>query len=125
MVVGGGLVLYQLTSLVLGPAAEIRQLPLAITAPSIDPADVSQPVIDNVNLVLGTIAQPVAPAPTAAVGRQKPVVRTAVSPRASLAPQLSVQVPKTPPAPRPVATPTPEPSQRPQPIIIKPQPPTD
>lgn len=125
MVLGGGLALYQLTSLVLGPAAEIRQLPLAITAPPIDLEDMSQPVVDTVNLVLGTMAQPVAPARTAAAPARQPMVQTAVAPKSSLPPTMPVQTPAATPVPRPVATPTPDPSRRPQPIIIKPQPSTD
>lgn len=125
MVLAGGLALYQLTSLVLGPAAESRQLPLAISAPPIDLADTSQPVIDNVRVVLGTMAQAVAPAAPVAVAPRKSAPRIAVPPTASQAPKTPVQIAEPTPAPRPVATPTPEPSQRPESIIIKRQPPTN
>lgn len=125
MVLGGGLALYQLTSLVLGPAAEIRQLPLAISAPSIDLADTSQPVIGNVRVVLGTMAQAVAPAAPVAVAPRKSLPKIAVPQTASQAPKTPVQIAEPTPAPRPVATPTPQPSQRPEPIIIKRQPPTN
>lgn len=54
IVFGGGLALYQMTSLVLGPAAESRQLWLSVSAPSVGMDDLSEPVLANVDMVLGT-----------------------------------------------------------------------
>ena len=97
IVFGGGLALYQLTTLALGPAAEVRELPLAIAAPSVELPDLSQPVIDNVKLVLGTMASPAAPAPGLAAREQKVVVKTAVLPKPAATPKTPTQALVDPP----------------------------
>jgi hypothetical protein len=50
-----GLAFYQLTSLALGPAGQ-RELQLSFDIPAVDVEQLSQPVIDRVDLVLGTLA---------------------------------------------------------------------
>jgi outer membrane biosynthesis protein TonB len=117
LVFAGGLALYQLTSLVLGPAEEVRELPLAITAPSVDLPDLSQPVIDNVTLVPGTGAQPLAPAPTVAAPTPKAAVKASIPSRSSVTPKTPVSAPVATLPPRPVSTPKPEPAHGPQPSV--------
>ena len=56
LAVGAGLVLYQMTSLVLAPAASSRQLPLAVSAPAVDLVDVSSAVIIAGGVVVGVLA---------------------------------------------------------------------
>jgi hypothetical protein len=117
LVFGGGLALYQMTSLVLGPDGDSRQLRLAISAPSVDLIDLSEPVISNVNLVLGTLARPAAPpaSPSAASHRdgvRAPLVSKASPPAAA---------PIVAPTAEPVA-PTSRPATKPLPPGVKPLP---
>jgi hypothetical protein len=57
LILGAGLALYQLTSLVLGPAGS-RQLDLSLTIPTIEVADPSEPVGSSIVLMVGTRATP-------------------------------------------------------------------
>jgi hypothetical protein len=59
LVFGAGLALYQLTSLVLGPASS-RQLDLSLTIPTIELQDLTDPNASAVKLVVGTRAMPAA-----------------------------------------------------------------
>ena len=49
---GVGLLLYQMTSLALGPTTS-RQLNISLTIPAVDAEELAQPLISDVNLVLG------------------------------------------------------------------------
>lgn len=64
LVVGTGLALYQLTSLVLGPVSS-RQLDMSLTIPAVEAQDLSEPMPANVTVVVGVHATPAAPAPSA------------------------------------------------------------
>jgi hypothetical protein len=77
LVFGAGLALYQLTSLVLGPASS-RQLDLSLSIPAIELQDLSDPNASPVKLVVGTRATPAASAQRA--------TRVAASSRAASAP---------------------------------------
>ena len=59
LVFGGGLALYQMTSLVLGPVGS-RQLHLSLTIPAVQVQDLSEPLTSSINVVLGTRAVPTA-----------------------------------------------------------------
>jgi hypothetical protein len=54
-VIGAGLALYQLTSLVLAPVSS-RQLDLSLTIPAVEAQDLSERMIGNVKIVVGTLA---------------------------------------------------------------------
>ncbi len=56
LVFGGGLALYQMTSLVLGPAGS-RELHLSLTIPAVE-EELFEPTTSSVNLVLGTLVGP-------------------------------------------------------------------
>ena len=57
LVFGGGLVLYQVTSLMLGPAAS-REFHLSLMIPTVDQDELSEPMTSSVNLVIGTLVGP-------------------------------------------------------------------
>ena len=95
LVVGGGLALYQMTSLVLGPGGS-RQLNLSLAVPAVDTQEPTESWSPNGKLTLGTL---VAPAPAARVW-----ARPAVAHRASGTP-VGYVAPV--PAPHPSASPVP------------------
>src|SRR2546423_9203671 len=69
LALGGGLALYQLTSLVLGPAGS-RQLQLSLTIPAAELAEPSLPPASGATMILGSLATPTpAPAPHRASAR--------------------------------------------------------
>jgi hypothetical protein len=72
LVFGAGLALYQLTSLVLGPVSS-RQLDLSLTIPAVEAQELSEPMIGNVKIVVGTLATPAAPASRPSHPRPLPV----------------------------------------------------
>src|SRR4029077_10483800 len=74
LVVGGGLALYQMTSLVLGPGGS-RRLNLSLAVPAVDTQELPESRSPTGELTLGTL---VAPAPAARVW-----ARPAVAHRAS------------------------------------------
>ena len=57
LALGGGLVLYQMTSLALGPAGS-RQLHVSLTIPAIEVNEPSPSLASGVNLVLGSLTEP-------------------------------------------------------------------
>ena len=57
LAVGGGVLLYQMTSLVLGPAGS-RQLHVSLTIPAIEVNEPSLSLASGVNLVLGSLTAP-------------------------------------------------------------------
>jgi hypothetical protein len=111
LVFGGGLALYQMTSLVLGPVGS-RQLQLSLTIPAVQVQDLSEPLTSSINVVLGTRA-----VPAAAVSG---LTRVSASHRAPS--QSAVSRPKaTPAAPlsvAPVAPPATQPSSHPLPSVV-------
>jgi len=112
LVVGAGLALYQMTSLVLGPGAS-RQLHLSLTVPAVDAAERTESWTSSGKLVLGLLATP-APAARASA-RSSVAHRVASTPAGSIA-----AAPVAPTAsPVPVASPRPEPrpSEPPAPIV--------
>jgi hypothetical protein len=68
LVVTGGLALYQMTSLVLGPASS-RQLHLSLAIPTVNAGELSEAVSPSVNHVLGMVAGE-APAPSVSAARR-------------------------------------------------------
>ena len=54
MALASGLALYQMTSLVLGPA-ESRQLHISLSVPTVDLDALSDPVLWNIDFVVGTL----------------------------------------------------------------------
>jgi hypothetical protein len=118
LVFGGGLALYQTTSLVLGSVADSRQLQLAIRVPPVDLGDLSEPVISNVNLVLGTLARPAAPPASASAAPHRDAVRPAPVPKASPVATKPVVAPTV----EPVAAPTSQRTTKPLPPGVRPLP---
>src|ERR1700686_2541934 len=112
LVVGGGLALYQMTSLVLGPGGS-RQLNLSLAVPAVDTQERTESWSPSGKLVLGMLATP-APAARASA-RSSVAHRVASTPAGSVA--STPAAPVAPPVP--VATPRPEPhpSQPPAPIV--------
>jgi hypothetical protein len=112
LVVGGGLALYQMTSLVLGPGGS-RQLNLSLAVPAVDTQERTESWSPSGMLTLGTL---VAPAPSTRIW-----ARPAVAHRASGTPAGYV-------TPTPVATPvpaaTPVPVASPVPVPHPPAPPS-
>jgi hypothetical protein len=88
-VIGAGLALYQLTSLVLGPASS-RQLDLSLTIPAVELQDLSEPNASTVKLVVGTRATPVALASRATRVAAPPRVASAPTPKPSSRPLPTV-----------------------------------
>jgi hypothetical protein len=85
-VIGAGLALYQLTSLVLGPVAN-RQLDFSLTMPTIEGQDLSEPLAPAITVVVGTRATPAAQATRVSTLRRAAWVATA---RASSQPRPAV-----------------------------------
>src|SRR5260370_824207 len=65
----GGLALYQMTSLVLGPGGS-RQLHLSLSVPAADPAERNESWPPSLTLALATLAAPPVPPPPGARGRR-------------------------------------------------------
>ena len=86
LVIGAGLTLYQLTSLVLGPLAP-RQLDFSLTIPAVESQDLSEPLAPATTVVVGTRVSPAAPAARVPTSRHGVSVAT---PRASIQPRPAV-----------------------------------
>ncbi|HET9848299.1 MAG TPA: hypothetical protein VFR68_07065 [Candidatus Dormibacteraeota bacterium] len=106
LAVGGGLALYQMTSLVLGPGG-IRQLPLSLNLPSADVLELPA-TASNGSLAVGTLATPMAATPAPS---HSPVYPAGRSARAAAASTTKG------PAPAATATPRPKPPVRPTPTV--------
>jgi len=119
LILGSGLALYQMTSLVLGPAGS-RQLDLSLSIPTVETHDLAPAASAGVigNLV---IPQVLASGSTAASSRHAsggsaaPRKTTSVPPAPVVAPPPVVAVP-------PVAPPIANPEQHPLPVVTVPQP---
>jgi len=119
LILGSGLALYQMTSLVLGPAGS-RQLDLSLSIPTVETHDLAPAASAGVigNLV---IPQVLASGSTAASSRHAsggsaaPRKTTSVPPAPVIAPPSVVAVP-------PVAPPIANPEQHPLPVVTVPQP---
>jgi hypothetical protein len=96
---GGGLALYQMTSLVLGPSGP-RQLHLSLSVPSPDRIDRGDPAASNTILVLGSLSPAVKPAA---------IRRPAARMHRIAARPAPVPAPRPSDRPRPPVAPTPEP----------------
>ncbi len=108
LVFGGGLALYQMTSLVLGPFGS-RELHLSLTIPAIED-ELSEPKTSGVNLAIGTL---VGPGPAASVS-----VPSTASDRASGAAGAHRRPAPTPLPVQPAVT---HPSSHPAPPTIVPK----
>lgn len=116
LALGGGLALYQMTSLVLGPDSS-RQLPLSLSIPVTQVEELSDQMASNVNLVLGSR---VSAAPAAAAPSSHPVVASTLHPR--IAPHAG---PASGPSSAPAPVVTPEPKTAPHPPVLRPTPPAE
>jgi len=112
LVFGGGLALYQATSLVLGPPA-VRQLPLSLSIPVDEPVDRAEPGWANAPLVIGALAPLVVAQPVA--GRRA----TQRHQQPAIAPAVVHAAPTVMPSPSAV----PRPSAPPPHVVPSPQPP--
>jgi hypothetical protein len=121
LIVGGGLALYQMTSLVLGPAGS-RQLHISLTIPGAEPEEGSESWSSGMRFALGTLVGPsrtvAARAASVPQGSSATAAHPAAlpaAPFAPVAPGAPVQLtPQSPPA-RPSAPPVP-------PIVVRPAP---
>jgi hypothetical protein len=87
LVIGAGLALYQLTSLVMGPVAN-RQLDFSLTIPAVEGQDLSEPPAPAITVVVGTQATPAVHAVRVSTPRR--AVFVATPPRASSQPRPTV-----------------------------------
>jgi hypothetical protein len=99
---GGGLALYQLTSLVLGPAGS-RTFDLSLTIPAVDVDEASLPPTLRVNPVLGILAPMSAAAATLHRASARSAVQRTAAP-APAAPTIAPAVPVTPVVAKPLIT---------------------
>jgi len=98
LIVGSGLGLYQLTSLVLGPVST-RQLDLSLTIPAVEVQELSQPMAPNISVVVGTRATPASSSSRAIRVVAAPRAAAVPTPKASSHPLPSVDLtPKSHPA---------------------------
>ena len=97
LIAAGGLTLYQMTSLVLGPAGS-RELHLSLAIPAVDADDVSEVATPGGSHALGMVVA-IAPAPPLAAWREE--LRRPAQPHASATPAaaLVVATPAAPPLP--------------------------
>ena len=122
LILGSGLALYQMTSLVLGPAGS-RQLDLSLSIPTVETHDLAESrgasggVIGNlvITLASGSTAAPGHRAPGRSAAPHK---TTSVAPAPVVAPPSVVTVP-------PIAPPIAHPEQNPLPVVTAPQPERD
>jgi hypothetical protein len=118
LIVGGGLALYQMTSLVLGPSGS-RQLHVSLTIPGADAEERSESWSSGMRLALGTLAGPSHTLGRGALVPQSastaPAARPASAPVAPVAPVAPAQVTPQAPTARPSAKPVP-------PIVVRPTP---
>jgi hypothetical protein len=115
LIVGGGLVLYQMTSLVLGPAGS-RQLHISLTIPGAEPEEGSESWSSGMRFALGTPAGPSRTVAARAASVPLASSATAAHPAAlPAAPVAPVQVTPQSPTARPSAPPVP-------PIVVRPVP---
>ncbi len=98
LIAAGGLALYQMTSLVLGPAGS-RELHLSLAIPAVDADDVSEGATPSGSHSLGTVVA-ITPPPSATALRQAAQPRpTAVpAPALVIATPPALPVPSAPPA---------------------------
>ena len=114
LALGGGLLLYQMTSLVLGPAGS-RQLHVSLTIPAIEVNEPSLSLASGVNLVVGSVTAPVStgvPSRPAALHRapSRPAAHPSVAPVAPR-PTAVVKIPAVLP-PAPVGSPASSPDEQ-------------
>jgi hypothetical protein len=119
LILGGGLVLYQMTSLVLGPSG-CRQLDLSLTVPGADLEERSESWTSTKPVAIGTLAGPsrAASAPTPSVAHRGSATRAghAAAPPVSVQPvasQAPTAHPSAPPAPPIAVRPDPQPGAPP------------
>ena len=100
LIAAGGLTLYQMTSLVLGPAGS-RELHLSLAIPMVDADDLSDAARPGSSQTLGMVVA-VGPAPSATSSRQAVRLTAQPRPAATPAPTVVVAPPpalSVPPAP--------------------------
>ena len=114
LALGGGLLLYQMTSLVLGPAGS-PQLHVSLTIPAIEVNEPSLSLASGVNVVVGSVTAPVStgvPRRPAALHRapSRPAAHPSVAPVAPK-PTAVVKIPALLP-PAPVGSPASSPDEQ-------------
>lgn len=114
LAVGGGLALYQMTSLVLGPAGS-RELHISLTLPAVSLNEPSVPMSSGVTLMLGTLAGPSASSVSAPrTAPHRAAGRTVVHLAAAVVPApLTKTAPASPVTPVAPPAPTTHPSEQP------------
>jgi hypothetical protein len=119
LILGSGLALYQMTSLMLGPAGS-RQLDLSLSLPTVETRDLAESPAASGG-VIGNLVIPVPLAPgSASVPGHRAASRTPVPPPTSLAPAPVVASASGVTVP-PVAPPAAHPEQHPLPVVTVPR----
>lgn len=114
LIAAGGLALYQMTSLVLGPGGS-RELHLSLSVPGVDADERNESWTPSITLALGTLAGPAHAMSTRArsgVARGAeitPAAQPAVAPVRPVAPQPPSTHPSAPPVPPIAGRPAPQP----------------
>ena len=101
LIAAGGLTLYQMTSLVLGPAGS-RELHLSLAIPAVDADDVAGAATPSGSHILGKVLA-ITPAPPPPVWRQE--LHRPAQPRLTVIPTASPVVPTPPALPVPLVPP--------------------
>jgi hypothetical protein len=114
LIAAGGLVLYQMTSLMLGPGGS-RQLPFSLSVPTADADEPNESWTPSITLALGTLAGPAhatsarARSSVARGAAITPAGQPAVAPVRPVAPQPPSTHPSAPPVPPMAGRPAPQP----------------
>lgn len=122
LILAGGLALYQMTSLVLGPGGS-RQLHLSLSVPAADADDHNESWVPSLTLVLGTLgpAQVSSTLARSGVARGRAITPVAATPAAQPAVAPMRPVAPQPPATHPSLPPVPPIAGRPGPLPGAPQ----
>ena len=118
LILGCGLALYQMTSLMLGTAGS-RQLDLSLSIPTVESRDFAEPLATKAG-VIGSLVTPLSATSGSMAGRRIPPPSlvhptTTITPVPVVTPPSAVTVP-------PAALPTAQPAGRPLPVPTVPQP---
>jgi len=119
LILGCGMALYQLTSLMLGTAGS-RQLDLSLSVPTVEPRDFAEPLATKAG-VIGSLVTPLSATSGSMAGHRIPQPSMAHPTTTTLTPVPVVALPSVVTGPA-AALPTAHPVGRPLPVATVPQP---